>query len=188
MKVFFDTEFTGLHQKTTLISIGLIAETGETFYAELVDYDEKQIDDWLQENVVENLRFRRQSFSEPTLDHEHHAMKSARLTVGATLAEWLAQWERVEMWSDVYAYDWVLFRELFGGAMKIPSNVYYIPFDLATFLAANGVDPDISREEYGRMADVKGQKHNALWDARVIASCYTRAVIDSQLRSLTDDR
>ena len=34
-KIFFDTEFTGLHQKTTLISIGLIAETGETFYAEL---------------------------------------------------------------------------------------------------------------------------------------------------------
>lgn len=26
MKIFFDTEFTGLHQETTLISIGLISE------------------------------------------------------------------------------------------------------------------------------------------------------------------
>jgi len=38
-KIFFDTEFTGLHQNTTLISIGLISECGKTFYAELTDYD-----------------------------------------------------------------------------------------------------------------------------------------------------
>ena len=43
-KIFFDTEFTGLHQNTTLISIGLIAETGQTFYAELTDYDRCQVD------------------------------------------------------------------------------------------------------------------------------------------------
>lgn len=29
MKIFFDTEFTGLHKDTTLISIGLISELGE---------------------------------------------------------------------------------------------------------------------------------------------------------------
>ncbi len=33
MKVFFDTEFTGLRKDTTLVSIGMIAENGETFYA-----------------------------------------------------------------------------------------------------------------------------------------------------------
>ena len=36
-KIFFDTEFTGLHQNTTLISIGLVSECGKSFYAELVD-------------------------------------------------------------------------------------------------------------------------------------------------------
>ena len=30
-KIFLDTEFTGLHQKTTLISLGLVSECGETF-------------------------------------------------------------------------------------------------------------------------------------------------------------
>ena len=34
MKVWFDTEFTGLHKNTTLISIGLVNEYNETFYAE----------------------------------------------------------------------------------------------------------------------------------------------------------
>ena len=35
MNIFFDTEFTGLRKDTTLISIGMIAENGKTFYAEL---------------------------------------------------------------------------------------------------------------------------------------------------------
>ena len=46
-KIFFDTEFTGLHQNTTLVSIGLVSDEGERFYAELTDYDETQCDDWI---------------------------------------------------------------------------------------------------------------------------------------------
>ena len=52
MKIFFDTEFTGLHQDTTLISIGMIAEDGRELYCELNDYDKTQIDDWLKDNVI----------------------------------------------------------------------------------------------------------------------------------------
>lgn len=55
MKVFFDTEFTGLHRLTTLISIGLIAENERKFYAEFTDYNWDHVDPWLQENVVDKL-------------------------------------------------------------------------------------------------------------------------------------
>ena len=55
-KIFFDTEFTGLHQKTTLISIGLISECGKSFYAEFNDYDFNQVDDWLKENIPFQLQ------------------------------------------------------------------------------------------------------------------------------------
>ena len=51
MRVFFDSEFTGLRQDTTLISIGLVAEDGHMFYAELTDYDRNQVYPWLEENV-----------------------------------------------------------------------------------------------------------------------------------------
>ena len=54
-KIFFDTEFTGLHQNTTLISIGLVSECGKTFYAEFTDYDQKQVDEWIKNNVIANL-------------------------------------------------------------------------------------------------------------------------------------
>lgn len=39
MKIFFDTEFTGLHKDTTLVSIGMVSEDNRQFYAELTDYD-----------------------------------------------------------------------------------------------------------------------------------------------------
>ena len=58
MKIFFDTEFTGLHKNTTLISIGLIDENGRTFYAEFTDYDKSQCDDWIKEHVIDNLLYK----------------------------------------------------------------------------------------------------------------------------------
>jgi hypothetical protein len=38
LKVFLGTEFTGLYQNTSLVSIGLVTEDGKTFYAEFDDY------------------------------------------------------------------------------------------------------------------------------------------------------
>ena len=59
MKIFFDTEFTGLHKDTTLISIGLISEDRRCFYAELTDYKRTLPDvdnwNWIEENVIANL-------------------------------------------------------------------------------------------------------------------------------------
>lgn len=56
-KIFFDMEFTGLHQKTTLISIGMVSLCGKRFYAEFTDYDKSQVDDWVRENVISSLKF-----------------------------------------------------------------------------------------------------------------------------------
>lgn len=54
MKLFFDTEFTGLHKNTTLISLGIVSEDGRRFYAEFQDYDRKQCNEWIKENVIKN--------------------------------------------------------------------------------------------------------------------------------------
>lgn len=55
MLLFMDEEFTGLRKNTTLISLGIVAEDGKKFYAEFCDYDRKQCDDWILENVISNL-------------------------------------------------------------------------------------------------------------------------------------
>lgn len=178
-KIYFDTEFTGLHQNTTLISIGLVSECNKTFYAELYDYDQSQIDDWLKENVISKLR----------LKHKNVVIRENRLDDGTFekteiltnmkdlknhLSNWLNQFEEIEIWSDCLSYDWVLFNEIFGGAMKIPQNILYIPFDICTQFKLVNVDPDISREEFSEVASHEAEKHNSLWDAIVIKKCHEK--------------
>lgn len=169
MRVYFDTEFTGLRQRTTLISIGAISDEGQEFYAELTDYDRSQVDGWLEKNVIAHLRLKGKGA--PAMIGVNHEMRGTREQVALALRWWLGQWKHVEMWSDCYAYDWVLFCELFGGAFGVPKNVYYIPFDLSTLLMVKGVDPDVNREAF---AGMEGDKHNALHDARVIRACVHR--------------
>jgi len=160
MRIYFDTEFTGLHKDTTLISIGMIDEDGREYYAELCDYDREQCDEWIEENVLNNLKGGN-FITKDELKNE--------------LTEWLSEYEDVEIWSDCLSYDWVLFNDIFGGAFDIPKNVYYIPFDICTLMKVKGVDPDISREDYAEMNE-KSSKHNALWDAKVIKACYEKLI------------
>lgn len=190
MKVFFDTEFTGLHQQTTLISIGMVAENDQRFYAESWDYDKSQIDDWLQKNVINNLLLNDENGVVPDSLRNVDYVSGDFHYIANAIKAWFNRLEhsvygdvrniypdkhprKIEMWSDCLAYDWVLFCQLWGHAFNIPKNVYYIPFDLATLFEARGIDPDINREEFAGL-DNSEQKHNALWDAQVIKACYEK--------------
>ena len=191
MKLFFDTEFTGLHKDTTLISIGIISEDERIFYAELTDYDKSQVDDWIKENVIDNLLLKdKEGYysleSESILNFEYEIkkdfyscynteIKGNTEEVLRDLKYWLSQFDKVEIWSDCLAYDWVLFNDLFGHAFNIPKNIYYIPFDICTLFNIKGIDPDISREEFINNS-VKGEKHNSLYDAKVIKLCYEKLI------------
>lgn len=174
MKIFFDTEFTGLHQNTTLISIGLISESGQSFYAELTDYDKSQIDDWLKVNVIDNLLLTTKENLQYT-EGDCVWVRCDTKNLKGFLEQWLSQFQNVEMWSDCLSYDWVLLNQIWGHAFNLPKNIYYIPFDLCTLLKVKNIDPDINREEFSGMSH-NSQKHNALWDAKVIRSCYYKAV------------
>jgi len=205
MKIFLDTEFTGLHQKTTLISLGMINENGETFYAEFNDYDKLQVDESIKHNGINNLLF-----DPPPVGQDEHYMASRDIKnkipndlyegyscemrgnstqIKKELSMWMSQFDSVEIWSDCLSYDWVLFNELFGHAFNIPKNVYYIPFDICTLMKRNGVDPDINRESFAfetecdlvkfekEFKNIKAGKHNALWDAKVIKACYEKLMM-----------
>jgi DNA polymerase III epsilon subunit-like protein len=172
-KVFFDTEFTGLHKETTLISIGLVSECGKKFYAEFNDYDKEQVKDseWLQENVIKNLWYDG-SLEWNYPDYYYWGDKNH---IENKLREWFKQFDNVELWSDCLAYDFVLFNNIFGHAFLIPDNVYYIPFDICTVFKLKDVDPDINREQFCNYSDIK-VKHNALYDAVIIKECYNKLV------------
>lgn len=173
MNLFFDMEFTGLHQNTTPVSLGIVSEGDKKFYAEFTDYADDQVDSWIQENVINKLRLHRLKKPLPGV----HTIRGDRFKVRDELKVFLTDFSHAEFWSDVLSYDWVLLCQLFGGAMKLPKNVYTYPFDIATLMKHKNIDPDINREKFafGEVyAEMLEKKHNALWDAEVIKACYEK--------------
>lgn len=190
MKIFFDTEFTGLHKDTTLISIGMIAEDGRTFYAEFSDYDATQVNDWIKDNVITNLKFNEYTYYVRALEPEkfdHIEMKGTKRQVVQTLENWLAKYQNSEIYpggvqlvSDVCHYDMVLFIDLFGGAFDLPGYVnascHDINQDIATYYGVSESEAfEMSREEILKKLRRElptGDKHNSLYDAMVIEKLY----------------
>ncbi len=182
MKIFFDTEFTGLHKNTTLISIGLVTESGETFYAELTDYDKTQVNDWIKENVVDNLLYNHVGIGM----HCDNITNNIRIKgntdwVRAYLKKWLEQFGEVEFISDVCHYDMVLLIDLvYGDALKMPygkinSSCHDINQDIADYFDLNEIQAfDFSREMFLKIhnIEIEGEKHNSLYDAKVIKAIY----------------
>jgi hypothetical protein len=191
-KLFLDTEFTGLHQRTTLISLALVAETGEEFYAEFTDYDRSQVDPWIAKNVVDHLLL----YAGRRTKGDLLLLQGDTTSVKENLEIWLQKFDStIEIWSDTLAYDWMLFCDLFGGAQHLPKNIYYIPFDLATVFRVLGLNPDLSRVEMAELywknspeGRPSGSEHNALFDARVqLACCRTLQRALKRTRKLGQD-
>lgn len=177
MKIFLDTEFTHLDQSADLISIGLVTETDKTFYAEFSDFSPEKCSEFTQTYVLSELLFPHVKGEYYYSSHGNIEVKSNTPQIVKYLGQWLREQrtspEKYYVWGDCIAYDWVLFCQLFGGAQKIPSCIYYIPFDICTLFETVGANPDTHRESFANMQASK-QKHNALWDARVIKACYEK--------------
>ena len=177
-KIFFDTEFTGLHQNTTLVSLALVSETGEEFYAELTDYDKNQVDDWLVENVIAKL-FLKDTNQLRDLNKMH--IKGNKSEIKSALLIWLEQFgieknekkeiiPSLQIWADVPHYDWVLFCELFGGARSIPKQIHFKALDLSTLMLEKGLDinkPLMDFMDKNEKLPDDYRLHNALSDAQL---------------------
>jgi hypothetical protein len=160
LKLFFDTEFTGLHKDTTLISIGIVSIYGDVFYAELTDYDESQVDEWINDNVIKNLCFKNNI---PVSNFNYKCyVKGTKQHVGEELKKWLDaihefysmnNIENIQFVSDVSHYDFVLLIDLFGKtAFDLPEYVcpacYDINQDIATKFNVSDIDAfNMNRED-----------------------------------------
>jgi len=187
MRIFWDSEFTGLHQNTTLISIGFVTESNHTFYGECTDFDPKQVDEWVEKNVLSNLLFMKwmpttQTITPTvTMPYEHVSKKSTEVCgtskhIVNYLEKWLQQFKPVQLWGDVCNYDWVLLSELWGGGMNIPKWLSYAPGDISTLFYLAGLDPIHNNREDFAGVKSKDKKHNALWDAIIAKRNYEKLI------------
>lgn len=183
-QIFFDTEFTGLHQNTTLVSIGLVSDEGERFYAELTDFDDSQCDEWITKNVLNHLIVSGNVKLEAELEQDDMTTTviGNKEYVREQLLEWLDNYkDNIQFVSDVCHYDMVLLCDLLAdGAILLPQYINPFCHDLCQDIAmildiSEKAAFDISREQLltDRGIDLpKGQKHNALYDAEVIKAIY----------------
>lgn len=218
MKLFFDTEFTGLRKDTTLISIGIVSEDGRKFYAELTDYNENQCNKWINENVVKNLHLPHIPWHSKCtenikkleedgyvisqnphipregalLEYDYFKSDNKNMTalgdstwIGIALNEWLKQFDTIQFVSDVCHYDFVLLIDLItngGTALDLPLNIsaacHDINQDIAQHFGVTDAEAfDMSREQImndlcGQDYIVKGNKHDAMYDAEVMRTIW----------------
>jgi hypothetical protein len=160
LKLFFDTEFTGLHKDTTLISIGITSFYGDVFYAEFTDYDKSMVDNWINDNVVKHLCLT--SDTEINVTEYKQYVRGSKQYVREKLLQWLdlihktyltAGCENIQFVSDVSHYDFTLLIDLMGkDAFSIPNYVcpscHDINQDIATCFDITDVEAfDKNREE-----------------------------------------
>ena len=150
MLIFFDTEFTGLHWEAKLISIGLIAEDGRAFYAELSDtYEIADCGDFARSVVLPLL--------------EGDAVRMTLPTLSLRLGNWLEGFEEpVTLATDSMGWDWPWIKMIFTDHMTWPTNLNNSPTELL-FDADAGEQFNNARE----LAFSDGlRRHHALDDAK----------------------
>lgn len=174
-KLYFDTEFSGLYKNTELISIGIISDDGRAFYGEITDFNKDKIDEWINRNVLANTIEYGNINILDICEREDDYYVGTKSDISGYLRDWLKQFDDVQLVSDVCHYDMALFIDLFGSAWDIPKNVspvcHDINQDIAKFYYISDREAfDFNREDIllDNDINIEGEKHNALYDAKVI--------------------
>lgn len=167
MKIFFDEEFTGLTKDNDLISVGLISENNDIFYAEFSDYDINKCSDWVKDNVIANLMH----------TYDNRILYGDKQLISKELQNWLDKFENIEFISDVCHYDFVNLIDLItDNALNFKYNAvcHDINQDIAKYYNISEKEAfDKNRENI--IDEIPyGEKHNSLYDAKVIKMIYER--------------
>lgn len=105
MRIWFDTEFYENGRTIDLISIGMVREDGQTFYAEsLLAYQDASQSDWLINNVRPHLI--------------GSSVEMYRSDMREAIIKFVG--ENPEFWAYYAGYDWVVLCQLFGTMMDLP--------------------------------------------------------------------
>ena len=169
--IFMDTEFTDFDYPQ-LISIGLVSETGESFYAEMSN-------GWSREGCS--------SFVAQTILPQLTAgdFLQERCYAGRRLAGWLAGHDGpVRVVTDAPGYDWVLMLDLIAG--MVPENLDPEP---VTFYSDCFPELVPLLQEARQKAFAESQAHHALNDAEALREAWEvmtlnlhPAILDQYLR------
>lgn len=146
MRFFYDTEFLerGPQFPLVLISLGVVAEDGREFYLVNREFDRREANRFVRENVLPLLP----PAGDPAWKDRAEIARELRDFVGPEPPEW---------WGNCAAYDHVLLCQLFGDMEGLPPGWPYFTHDLAQLAEQLGNPP---------LPQMALRPHHALDDAR----------------------
>jgi len=150
MRYFLDTEFIEDGKGIDLISIALVSEQGNSFYACNTECNLSKANQWVRDNVLPHLP--------PASDR---AWMSRQQIVEAILQ--FVGPEPPEFWGYFADYDWVVFCQLFGTMADLPKHFPMYCRDIAQLADFLG-NPELPQ--------LAGIEHRALDDALDIKAKY----------------
>jgi hypothetical protein len=166
VRIWYDTEF---HNRGHLfpveaISIGMVREDGEEYYAVFADgwdLEAAALNPWLAENVLPHLPPRKEWVPRERVAEEISLfIRDARRADGQT----------PQLWAYYAGYDHVVYQQLYGRMEELPQWLPMFSYDLIVECKRRA----IRRSEYPPQPE---NQHDALADARWNRSLH--AVIDA---------
>lgn len=164
-KVFYDTEFIEFPNTIQLISIGMVKENGEEYYA-VADFDESYLkyNSWVEENVIPILW--------QGVPESFPRVRKSIAQIREEVLEFLdLSNNKVQLCGYYSDYDHVILCWLFGAMVDLPEGLSMYTWDLKQYLDDHKYQGDHA---------INPVEHNALWDARSELKTYqdARAVIE----------
>ena len=170
--IFLDTEFTGEHGKTTLVSLGMVTMDNQSLEINFNDYNKKQVTTWLKKNVLSDLKEKPAYSSKLAfikiskfLESYSSGDKIILVTAGKSLD--------LSLLFDLYKYSKKKSRRHVHWLHDLPDYLSHSDhLDLNTMFFIAGLN-NINREKFANLK-IKINKHNALHDAIVVKKCFIK--------------
>lgn len=168
MRFWFDAEFIEDGKTIDLLSIGIVAEDGRTYYATNGDVDLSKAPLWVQENVIPYLNM--------ISVRGKYSLNVSRQTIRDEVLAFVGT-DKPEFWAYYADYDWVTLCQLFGTMMDLPKGWPMYCRDVKQLCddIGNPTLPRQSATEHHALADALWtqnawaflQKHKASTDERI---------------------
>lgn len=107
MNIYLDTEFIEYEERFSLVSIALVKENQEAYYAVSSEFEAEQASPWVREHVLSQL--------EPADTH-----KSLEI-IRQEIIQFIG-YQIPRIWAYFATFDWLLILRLYGGFEKLPYN------------------------------------------------------------------
>lgn len=147
MKVFYDTEFIEGYREdrhfVDLISIGIIKENGEQYFAYSKEYDYEEASDWVKENVIAPLYKKADLAAVKYIDvtNFHRFSGKSIQRIAEDIKKFLVE-EDLVLYGYYSSYDHLLLSSLFGTMMDLPKNFPMYTRDIMQIIEGQELDKD----------------------------------------------